>query len=269
MTRAEMTDAQLDVAQAAARAAALAAGALQRQHLGAPATHKGEVDLVTAIDLESERIIRAALTAATPEVPILAEEGGGAWSSPTRWIVDPLDGTTNFVHGLPHFAVSIALQIEGELALGLVYDPCRDELFEARRGAGLTLNGRPVGVSARASLNDCLIASGFPYDRRQRAAFYLGLVRVILEHTQGFRRAGAAALDLAWVACGRLDAYFEIGLSPWDVAAGALLVTEGGGRVSETELGPLRLDKPRILASNGRVHEALAALLAPHLDDPR
>ncbi|MCB9797399.1 MAG: inositol monophosphatase [Alphaproteobacteria bacterium] len=259
-----------------AREAARAAGAIQREAWlgrGAEPTrrdvpglrHKGAVDLVTEIDLASEARIVEILTAGAPEIPVLAEEGGGARRAGTRWIIDPLDGTTNFVHGFPQFAVSIALQREGALELAVVYDPTRDELFEARAGQGATLNGRPIRTSITPSLDQALVASGFPYDRRVNADRYLRYVRAFLMTAQGFRRAGAAALDLAWVACGRLDGCWEFGLQPWDVAAGALLIQEAGGRISDMDLSPLDIDAPRVLGSNGILHAAMHAVLAPLL----
>ncbi|MCB9746262.1 MAG: inositol monophosphatase [Alphaproteobacteria bacterium] len=255
---------------ALAREAALAAGALQRaawrqggRDLGTQ--HKGAVDLVTEVDLACEARVIEILTKGAPEIPILAEEGGGAARAGTRWIIDPLDGTTNFVHGLPHFAVSIGLQVEGRMQLGVVYDPTRDELYEAEAGQGARLNGAPIRVSAVPALDQALVASGFPYDRRGKAARYLRYVQAFLERAQGFRRAGAAALDFAWVACGRLDACWEFGLKPWDVAAGTLLIEEAGGRVSDMDGRPLDIDAPRVLGSNGILHAAMQEVLAPLL----
>lgn len=247
--------------------AAREAGRIQAQALAESrrARHKGPIDLVTEIDLASEARILEVLAEECPEVPVLAEEGGGARTATTRWIVDPLDGTTNFVHGLPHFAVSIALQWEGELWAACVLDPSRGEEWAAARGGGTTLNGQPVRVSPTPTLDLSLVATGFPYDRRRRAAYYLRMVEAVLERTQGIRRAGAAALDLAWVAGGRLDGFFELGLAPWDVAAGTLLVQEAGGTVEELSGGPLRLDQPTVLASNGEIQQELRVLLTPLL----
>lgn len=251
----------LEIAREAARAAG--EEIRRRAARAEEVRHKGEIDLVTEVDLACERRIREVLERRCPQVPVLAEEGGGARGEPTRWLVDPLDGTTNFVHGLPHFAVSVALQWEGELLAGCVLDPSRGEEFFAARGLGAFLGPRQLEVSRVERLNGALLATGFPYDRRRKAAFYLRPVQAVLEHSQGIRRAGAAALDLAWVAAGRLDGFYELGLAPWDVAAGALLVSEAGGLVEQIEGGPLDLDAPRVLASNGRIQAELRRLLTP------
>lgn len=254
-----------DIAEEAARAAAAVLVQARAQGGARQVDHKGAVDLVTEVDLRAEQAVRAVLERRSPGVPVLAEEQGGAWGARTRWIVDPLDGTTNFVHGLPHYAVSVALEQNGELLAGCVLDPSRDELWSAARGHGATCNGAPLRVSAVTDLSQALLATGFPYDRRTRAAEYLRPVQAFLERCQGIRRAGAAALDLAWVAGGRLDGFWELGLKPWDVAAGALLVQEAGGRVGEMDGGPLCLEAPRTLASNGHVHAAMEQVLAPLL----
>lgn len=258
---------------AVATEAAHAAGAILRRAYAArpgPVERKGAVDLVTETDRACERAVRQVLGRHTPDIPILGEEEGGAVTAATRWVVDPLDGTTNFVHGFPWFAVSIALEVDGHPEVGVVLDPLRDRAFTAQRGRGAHANGERLRVSTTATLNDALIASGFPYDRRERADFYLARVRAVLLQCQGIRRAGAAALDLALVAAGQLDGYWESGLQPWDVAAGRLLVTEAGGRVTALDGGPLDRDRPNPLATNGAVHEALRELLAtvPDPNDP-
>lgn len=253
-----VAEAAAQVSAAMLREAALAGGARS-------VDRKGAVDLVTELDLRSEALIRDQLERQVPGVPVLAEEGGGGAGATTRWIVDPLDGTTNFVHGLPHFAVSIALEHEGRLLVGCVLDVMRGECWSAGAGLGATCSGRPARVSATTTLSDALLATGFPYDRRERAAALLRPVEEMLRLSQGIRRAGAAALDLAWVAGGRLDGFWELGLAPWDVAAGALLVQEAGGRVTQPDGGDLRLDGAAVLASNGRIHEAMASALAPLL----
>jgi len=241
--------------------AARAAGALMRQPPRG-VTFKGAVDLVTAVDLACEETIREILGLGAPGVPIYAEEGGGASEADTRWIVDPLDGTTNFVHGFPSYCASIALQVDGALRVGVVYDPVMDLCYAAEAGRGATVNGAPMRVSEVARLDRALVASGFAYDRRERADWYLRGVRVFLERAQGFRRAGAAALDMARLAAGQLDGYWEFGLNAWDVAAGALLVREAGGRVTDVTGGPLDLDAPRVLATNGGLHEEMTRALA-------
>lgn len=253
------------IAEEAARAAAAVLEQARQAGGARQVDHKGAVDLVTEVDTRAEQAVRAVLARRSPQVPVLAEEQGGAWGARTRWIVDPLDGTTNFVHGLPHYAVSVALEVDGALLAGCVLDPSRGELWSAARGRGATLNGSPIRVSAVSELSEALLATGFPYDRRTRAAEILRPVQAFLERCQGIRRAGAAALDLAWVAGGRLDGFWEEGLKPWDVAAGALLVQEAGGRVGQMEGGPLCLELPRMLASNGHVHAAMEQVLAPLL----
>lgn len=255
------------LAEHAARAggALVRAGAAQR---GRAVRHKGPIDLVTETDLASEAAIRGILEAGEPGIPILAEEGGGPWHSPTRWIVDPLDGTTNFVHGFPSYGVSIALELDGAVVLGCVYDPVGDLAYTAVRGGGARCEGAPLAVSSVDALSAALLATGFPYDRAARAAYYLRFVQAFLERSHGVRRAGAASIDFAHVAAGRLDGYWELGLKPWDVAAGALLVAEAGGRVSDMALGPLDLNQPRVLASNGLIHEQMATVLLPLLSSP-
>ncbi|MDP6934307.1 MAG: inositol monophosphatase family protein, partial [Myxococcota bacterium] len=235
----------LHVAEHAAREA----GNLIRGARTLEVHHKGRVDLVTQVDLECEQRIREILHAETPDIPVLAEEQGGAIGVDTRWLVDPLDGTTNFVHGFPFYAVSIALEIEGRLEASCIYDPVRQKCYTAERGGGAFCDGAPIRVSETPTLEQSLVLTGFAYDRRERADWYLGFVKRFLETAQGLRRAGAAAMDLVTLASGRGDGYWEFGLNSWDVAAGALLVQEAGGCVTDVELGPLNLDEPRVLAT--------------------
>ena len=239
--------------------AARAAAALQRQR-PQRRTHKGAVDLVTDVDLRCEQAIREILAVATPDIPVLGEEGGGADGAATRWVVDPLDGTTNFIHGLPHHAASVALEVDGEPVAGAIVDAWRGEAFVASKGGGATLDGAPIQVSEVDTLAEALVGTGFPYDRQTRAAEYLRFVERVLERCQGVRRAGAASLDLAWVAAGRLDAFWEFDLGRWDVAAGRLLVTEAGGRVRALRGRDLG-DRPSPIATNLRIHERFCALL--------
>jgi len=229
---------------------------------GARIARKGDIDLVTRIDLAAEAAIQAVLVARTPDIPILAEESGGARSATTRWIVDPLDGTTNFVHGFPAYAVSIGLQVDGVMEAGCIYDPLRDHLYTATRGGGAACNGERLRVSSTSSLGDALLLTGFPYDRQQRAAAYLRIVQAFLERCRGLRRAGAAALDFAHIAAGRADGFWEFGLSPWDVSAGVLLVEEAGGVVTDMSGGPLDLNAPQVLATNGQIHTEMTRILA-------
>ncbi len=246
----------------AALQAAREAAALMRDRRALEVHHKGAVDLVTQVDLACEHRIREILGAIDRGIPILAEEAGGPRRSATRWLVDPLDGTTNFVHGVPMYGPSIALQVDGELRLAVVVDAVRGTTWAAERGRGATMDGQPIRVSACDDLSQALLASGFPYDRRQRARQLLEPVARFMARAQGFRRMGAAALDLAMLATGWLDGMWEIGLNPWDMAAGALLIEEAGGRVTDLRGGPFSVDRPRILASNGRIHDQMVEVLA-------
>lgn len=243
--------------------AALAAGRILAEHSGrVQVRHKGAVDLVTQVDLACEAAIRAVLEQHTPDVPVLAEEGGGSGGT-TRWIVDPLDGTTNFVHGFPWYCVSVALQVDGVLEVGVIHEPIRGRTYTAVRGQGAFCGSERLRVSAVRTLDEALLATGFPYDRRDNAASYLPRIQAAMEAGQGLRRAGSAALDLTMVATGALDGFWEQHLKPWDVAAGALLVAEAGGIVEDLEGGPLRLGRPWPLASNGWLQDELRALLQP------
>lgn len=228
-------------------------------------TQKGLIDLVTEADLAAERLIIERIGSYYPRHAVLAEESGssvreGAEASEYKWIVDPLDGTTNYAHGYPCFCVSIALEHRGELIIGVIYDPTRDEMFAAERGAGATLNGRPIRVSTTNDLNDALLCTGFPYDVRDRGDFGRHFVNFI-NHAQAVRRDGSAALDLAYVAAGRFDGFWEEGLRPWDVAAGVLIIEEAGGRVSHYDNRDFDIYTPPLLASNGLVHEAMIEVL--------
>ena len=253
---------------ALAEAAARASGAIMRQaHLSMTSRQlrrKGAVDLVTETDLACERAICDLLRHESPGVPILGEEGEGGLAAPlpTCWIVDPLDGTTNFVHGFPAFGVSVAYREEGRVLAGCVYDPLHEECYTARLGGGAHCNGRRLRVSATPELGDALLITGFGYDRQQRAAWYLAYVEAFLRRCQGLRRVGAAALDLAHLAAGQADGFWEFGLKPWDVAAGALLVSEAGGRVTGTEGQAMDLQEGRILATNGQLHQSMLEVLA-------
>lgn len=240
------------------------AGHLLRDRLGTKfhVGLKGDINIVTDVDLESERLIREAVASHYPRHQVLGEEGGlGDGSSDYRWVVDPLDGTTNFAHGFPVFAVSIALEYKGETILGVVYDPMRDELFVAERGGGATLNRRPIRVSPTAELTRSLLSTGFPYDIRTSSLNNLNHWKNFAMNAQALRRIGAAALDLCYVACGRFDGFWELNLSPWDSAAGALIVQEAGGLVTDFVGGPFSNYRPELLASNGLIHEAMIGVL--------
>jgi myo-inositol-1(or 4)-monophosphatase len=221
----------------------------------------GVNDLVTDVDRASEAAIRAVLARHTPDVPILGEEGGGKMLA-TCWIVDPVDGTTNFVHGFPMYAVSIGLMVDGVREVGVVFDVPRNHRYVAERGRGATRDGERLAVSAVDRLSEALCLTGFPYDRKDRAAFYLSYVQKALERTQGIRRTGSAALDLCQVAAGSCDVYWELSLGPWDVAAGALLVEEAGGKVTDFGGGLLDPGAPRPLATNRLLHDAALEMLA-------
>jgi len=239
--------------------------------------YKGDADLVTIADRQSEALIRERIRAHWPDHDVLGEEEGlRDTGSDYRWYVDPLDGTTNFAHGYPVFCVSMALEHKGVRVAGVVYDPTRDELFAAEQGSGAYLNGQPIKVSSTSKLAESLIATGFPSHKRNKNPnihFYHQLTL----RTHGVRRAGSAALDLSYVACGRFDAFWEFNLKPWDVAAGVLLVQEAGGLVTRFDGSPFTLSGDQTLATNSFVHQPLmqevAAIfagrgLAP-LPDPR
>ncbi|HZV81436.1 MAG TPA: inositol monophosphatase family protein [Geobacteraceae bacterium] len=241
------------------------AGALQRDKLWQPVgiEFKGEIDLVTEVDRACEDLLVNGLKGSFPDHDFLAEENTYAsHNSRYKWIIDPLDGTTNFAHGFPWFAVSIALEIDGEIALGIVYHTMMDEMFTALRGGGAFINGRQLGVSTRSPLRGSLLASGFPYDsatdRENNFAHFVNFQM----GARGIRRAGSASLDLAYVAAGRLDGYWEAKLKPWDVAAGQLLVREAGGMVTGFDGGEYSVYSHRILASNGLIHGEMVEMLA-------
>ena len=248
----------------AAVEAALAAGAFQRYRFASQFTidMKGDKNLVTEVDRESERLIVACLRARFPDHNIVAEEGEYPQGNSTcRWIIDPLDGTTNYAHGFPWFCVSIALEAAGELAAGVVYNPLHEELFTATKGGGAYLNGHRLQVSSRSPLRDTLLGTGFPYDCATDPANNFADFIAFQKAARGIRRAGAAALDLAGVAAGRLDGFWELKLKAWDVAAGVLLVREAGGTVSTFDGSPYDIFNDRIVASNGLIHKEMVAML--------
>jgi len=245
--------------------AARAAGHLLKSELPGSRriAYKGSpTNLVTEMDARAEELIVGRLAAAFPDDAILAEERGAvAGRSGRRWIIDPLDGTTNYAHGLPTFAVSIALETAKRVELGVVFDPNLDELFVAERGRGTTMNERPLTVSPTATLGESLLATGFPYNIREVPDNNLTEYAAFSVRARAVRRMGSAVLYLAWLAGGRLDGYWELRLGPWDVAAGSLLVEEAGGRVTDLTGGALDIDTPALVASNGRIHAAILALL--------
>jgi myo-inositol-1(or 4)-monophosphatase len=221
---------------------------------------KGEVNPVTAADRAAEDAIVDLIRRHRPDDGILTEEGSDRDStSQRRWVVDPLDGTVNFLHGVPHVGVSIAVEDSDGPVVGVVLDVFRDEAFSAVRGDGARRDGESIAVSSTRSLDRSLVVTGFPYDRREHATAYAGVVAAVLQRAQGVRRLGSAALDLAWIACGRYDGYWEIKLEPWDVAAGLLLVAEAGGRSSASDGGPA--SHADCVASNGLIHDELRTVV--------
>jgi myo-inositol-1(or 4)-monophosphatase len=264
------------------RQAALAAGAVMRLNYEQPheITMKGAIDPVTETDYQCQEIIIGMIRQAFPEHGFLAEETavgepppaaketgppGLAWEADApqtaRWIIDPLDGTVNFAHGFPVFCVSIAFETDGVIEYGAIYDPLRDELFEGRRGQGAWRNGQPIQVSDTARMDRGLIATGFPYDIRERVTASMARLGRVVESAQGVRRAGAAALDMCYIACGRFDGYFEENLKPWDTAAGVVIVTEAGGKITAFDGGDYDIYGPNISASNGILHTELLSCL--------
>jgi myo-inositol-1(or 4)-monophosphatase len=262
----------MEVFERVARAAVEDASAMVLDGWRAAKTiqHKGAVDIVTETDRMVEAAVLARLTSAFPDHLMVAEESASeTLVRPPHdryvWFLDPLDGTTNFAHAYPQFAVSLALGRGSELLFAIVHDPVRAETFVAERGRGATLNGEPIGVSATRDLNDALLATGFPYDRREHIDFYLGFFADMVRRTQGIRRNGSAALDLCYVACGRLDGFWEWKLRPWDTAAGVLIVEESRGTVSDFRGDPIDLFGQQTLASNGHVHRAMVEVLTARL----
>jgi len=236
----------------------------ERQHFSAGKVEvKGRNDFVSYVDKGSERIIVAALKALLPEAGFIAEEGTEAPSEARyRWVIDPLDGTTNFIHGMPFFAVSIALLDVNEPIVGVVYELNRDELFTAWKGGGAYLNGGRMAISASPDVPSSLIGTRFPYYDYHLLDEYLALFKHLMQFSRGLRRPGSAATDLAYVACGRFDAFYEYSLSPWDVAAGVLLVTEAGGTVTDFAGGNDPIFGKTILATNGKVHGEMQTLVS-------
>ncbi len=234
------------------------AGDVLMKHFGAirqeQIDSKQTFDFVTFVDREAERILIEELHAAFPDHSFYAEESQRAPAGGYRWIIDPLDGTTNYVHGVPHFAISVALEKEGQIILGLIYDPTRDEMFRAEIGRGAFLNDVPISVSSIRDPALSLLGTGFPFKQKQNLGAYLASFQALFEQVSGIRRIGSAALDLAYVACGRFEGFWELGLSPWDVAAGSLLVQEAGGRISDFSGGDQAIWNGNVVASNGALH---------------
>lgn len=224
---------------------------------------KGDYNLVTEADLASERLIVERIKSHYPKHSILAEESGNTVvieDNVWKWIIDPLDGTTNFAHGYPCFCVTLALEHEGEIVVGVTFDPTRNELFSAERGRGASLNNKPIRVSSTEELSESLIVTGFPYNFKERPDFARYLNEFLLR-SRAVRRDGSAALDMAYVACGRFDGFWEEGLSPWDMAAGVLLIEEAGGQVTAYNQAKFSIYSPSILATNGLIYSQMAEVL--------
>lgn len=244
-----------------ARAAAQEAGAIQLENYGTieKFENKGEVDLLTHVDLASEKVIKEAIRRHYPDHEILAEESDleSGSDSDFRWVIDPLDGTTNYTHAYPFFGPSIALLHKGEPVIGVVLLPLINEEFTAIKGDGAYLNGKPISVSKVDDPAKSLFCTGFPYDRKERPDYYIAKFREFMKLGHGVRRAGAAAVDLCYVACGRIDGFWEERLKAWDVAAGSLLVREAGGTISMFDGGEFDLYGDNVIASNGKIHETM------------
>lgn len=245
-------------------AAAKDAGRIQMLHLGHSyrVEYKGDIDLVTIVDRLSEKAIVERITAVFPDHDLLAEETlFQKKGSPWKWIIDPLDVTTNYFRGYPCFCVSIGLEVDGEVKLGVVYNPVLDELFHAERGEGAFLNGNPISVSRVDDLNRSFLCTGFPYDVREYADFYLRYFREFIIRSFAIRRPGSAAIDLSYLAAGRFDGFWELKLHPWDVAAGSLIITEAGGKVTDFKGGLFGIYSGEMLASNGLIHEEMLEVI--------
>jgi myo-inositol-1(or 4)-monophosphatase len=260
-----MNDLELALAAAACGAAIVRSGFGSHQTI----EQKGRLDPVTEVDRASEKAIVDMITVHRPEDGLLGEEGSSRESTGRRWIIDPLDGTVNFVHGIPHVGVSVALYDGNTPLVGAIEDAMRGEVFAAERGGGATLNGEPIFVSGTTEMHRAVIVTGFPYDHDRYGASYGRVVGEVLTHANGVRRLGSAALDFAWVAAGRFDGFWEYSLGPWDMAAGALLVTEAGGIVTDVFGEPFDPGDPHFVAANPHLHETLRTivepLLPPHL----
>lgn len=264
---------QVNIALRAARQAGNVIRRAAENNTPLTVDRKAANDFVTQVDLAAEARIIDVIRKAYPEHGILAEESGeqpGTGDSADHlWVIDPLDGTTNFIHGLPQYAVSIALKVKGRVEHAVIYDPLREEEFTASRGRGAALNGRRLRVTRQANLDGALIGTGFPFRQDQLAHIdaYLEMFRAIAGSAAGLRRPGAAALDLAWVAAGRLDGFFELGLQEWDIAAGSLLITEAGGLVGDFAGGHTHLQRGNIVAGTPKVFKGLLQKIKPHLTD--
>jgi len=262
-----MKDTDIQKALQTAQNAARTAGEIQREYslrtfrISSKTT---TTDLVTEVDIKCEEAIVSVIRQAFPDDSALAEEGGEYSRADTsrRWVIDPLDGTVNYAHGFPMYCASVALEAAGDVVAGAVYDPTRDEMFSAIKGGGAWLNGEKIHVSATAALGDSLLATGFPYTVRTEKVNNLAQFSAMVMAAQAVRRPGSAALDLCYVACGRLDGFWEFHLKPWDMAAGALIVREAGGKVTGADGGEFSIYNPQVAASNGLIHGQMQRILA-------
>ncbi|MGZ8095375.1 MAG: inositol monophosphatase family protein [Methylosarcina sp.] len=228
---------------------------------------KGKNDFASEVDRKAEREIINIIRAAYPDHAILAEESGAHKGNEFVWIIDPLDGTTNFLHGFPQYAVSIALKHKGKLEVGVIYDPLRDELFTAKRGGGAMLNNRRIRVTKQNGMKGALIGTGFPFKTAIHLDAYVGMFKAITTDSAGIRRAGSAALDLAYVAAGRLDGFWEIGLMEWDMAAGILLIKEAGGVITDFSFNDKYIESGNLIAGNPKMHQLMYQLIEPHVTE--
>jgi myo-inositol-1(or 4)-monophosphatase len=254
-----------DAAVEAARRGGEIVRAAARQAAPLRIDEKSAKDFVTEVDTASEKTILEYLAETFPEHGVLAEESATGWEAPRgyQWVVDPLDGTTNFIHGFPVYGVSVGLRLDGRVVAGAVYDPSREEMFRAARGRGATLDGKPLRASEASSMEAALLVTGFPFREHGRTSAYVETLEALMRATSGIRRPGAASLDMASVACGRMDGFFEVGLSPWDLAAGLLLVEEAGGVVTDLFGEPRVLETGDVVAAGPALHPALLAAMEP------
>ncbi|MEN1726798.1 MAG: inositol monophosphatase family protein [Pseudomonadota bacterium] len=262
-----MTNPYINIATEAAHQAGSLMLKFRQRLESIPVERKARNDYVSDVDRACEQAIRNYILKHHRDHAVLGEEGGQTGDSEYQWIIDPLDGTSNYLRGIGHFAVSIALQIKGRIEHGVIYDPLRKEVFTASRGEGAFLNNQRIRVSGRKELSSAVIGTAFPFRKRRLLGAYQGMFDALFEKTEDFRRAGSAALDLAYVACGRLDGYVELGLSPWDVAAGALMVQEAGGVVMDITGGERWLESGHIIAAPFKLVTPIRHAVEPHVTE--